>query len=97
MAKTICEYDKCHKDIFYDLYSGRPKKYCNSTCRGAAWRQAHSRYLARTEAGESEVIYSIKKAEASWQRILARTDPITHRYRNSPETPTGRVVALEDG
>ena len=48
-----------------------PRQFCNSSCRNKYWN-----------AGRPK-----PKKISNWERILAKRDPLTHRYNNAPELP----------
>ena len=74
--EVFCSF--CGKSIVgwvgKNFFTGR--KYCGESCRRNYWR------CAKVKTDRSKVKkYDPKEAEASWLRILAKRDPVTHRYR----------------
>ncbi len=55
--------------------------FCNSSCRNKHW--------AAMKKGRETVELKPKKEPgiSNWERILARRDPLTHRYHNAPALP----------
>lgn len=72
------------------------RRYCSDRCRSHYWaekvKESRSGVLP-AEMRSKKVVkkYDPKEAEASWARIVAKRDPITHRYYNGPAKP-GPVV-----
>ncbi len=57
------------------------RNYCSDTCRVNFWRSA------KFKIDKSKIKkYDPKEAEASWARIVAKRDPITHRYTSEDKS-----------
>ena len=51
------------------------RNYCSTKCRLDFWRSAKFK-IDKSKAKK----YDPKEAAESWERILAKRDPVTHRY-----------------
>ncbi|MBV5322592.1 MAG: hypothetical protein JZU60_02005 [Ilumatobacteraceae bacterium] len=78
MIETTCK--TCGKPIENKTKRVNPRQFCNSSCRNKHW--------SAMRAGRETVEIKPKKEPTpkltNWERILAKRDPITHRYNNAP-------------
>ncbi len=78
MNEVICK--TCGATIENKTKRVNPRQFCNSSCRNKFWnagRQGREGYKPNPK----------KEKISNWERILAKRDPITHRYYNAPALP----------
>lgn len=77
MTETTCK--TCGKPIENKTKRLNPRQFCNSSCRNKHWnaaRNGREDYKPKPKPKKEKI--------SNWERILAKRDPITHRYNNAP-------------